>query len=281
MENDHALKLYRDGKHGSLQTSNLYLDPISLENFTVLKKNKLILVPILVGIIIEIVLDLILIPVFKEVILFEEDPLFFLTVFKMLILRVLIPVWFLKTLQNTITKTNIDSIEDQNPPKFDSLFQSLRDSLIHIPRILIIHFLIVSFGLVLFLLSNLPEGDGISIENPFLIILLIIIVILAIIAMIFIEIYLIAVYVHWMILTVLNENRLEQSFKDSLLYTRKNFKKIVKLGMIPILMAIGVSIVVEINKILWINSLIMILGYYCAIFFIVLVFGGNYLKDHL
>lgn len=280
MENDSALKLYQEGNQRSIQSSKLYLDPISIENFKVLKKNKLMLMPILIGIIIEIVLDLILIPVFGEVLLFEKDPLLFLTMFKMLIIRVLIPVWFLKMLQNTITVMNINSLEVQDLPKFDSPFQSLRNSLIHVPNILMLHFLIVVFGLVISLLSALPEGDGITIENPFLSTLVIIIAILIIIATIIIQIYLIAVYVHWMILTVCNEDRLEQSFKDSLVYVRENFKKIVKLGMIPISVAIGVSIVVAINNIVWVNGVIMIIGYYCVIFFVVLVFGGNYLKDH-
>lgn len=279
MESDRKLDLYQEKKQRSMQSSNFMLDSLSVGNFTVLKKNKLMLVPILVGLIIEIPLDLILIPVFGEMQLYETDPLLFLTVLKMLIIRLLISIWCLKILQNTITKTNINSLDDQNLPQFDSAFQSLQKSFIHFPKIFMITFLVVLFVLGLsFILDTIISiffpGGGIITSTPFLSFLEFIIPILYIL----IAIYIILVYIHWMILTVCNEDQLKRSFMDSIVFVKENYKKIVNILMIPIVMSIGVSIAVQIINIDWLNSMMSIIVYYFVMIFVVLVFGGNYLK---
>ncbi len=278
MESDRKLDLYQEKKQRSVQSSNFMLDSLSFGDFAFLKKNKLLLVPLLVGIIIEIPLDLILIPIFREFQLYETDPLIFLTVLKMLIIRLLLSIWCLKILQNTIFKTNINSPEVQIHS--DSPFQSLKKSFIHFPKILMITLLVVLFVMGLsYISSNIvlfmfPAEDGIRTVTPLISTLEFIIIILYIV----ITIYIIAVYIHWMILTVFNEDQLKQSFWDSLVYVRENFKKIVNILMIPIVMSIGVSITVQIINIDWFNSVISIIVFYFVMFFVALVFGRNYLK---
>jgi hypothetical protein len=280
MESDRKLDLYQEKNQRSVQSSNFMLDSLSIGDFAVLKKNKILLLPIFIGIIIEIPLDMILIPIFGEFQLYETDPLVVLTGLKMVIIRLLISIWFLKILQNTITKANIKSPDAQNLPQFDSLFQSLKKSFVHFPKILLITFLVVMFEIGLSFISGniittfFPPVDGILTSSPLINTLQFIIPILYFI----ITLYIVAVYIHWMILTVFNEDHLKQSFWDSLRYVAENFRKLVNILMIPIVVSIGVSIANQIINIDWFNSVISIILFYFVILYVGLVFGRNYFK---
>ena len=280
MESDRKLDLYQEKTQRSAQSSNFMLDSLSIGDFAILKKNKMVLLPILIGIIIEIPLDMILIPIFGEFQLYETDPLVVLTGLKMVVIRLLISIWFLKILQNTITKANIKSPDTQNLPQFDSPFQSLKNSFVLFPKILLITFLVVMFEMGLAFISGniistfFPSVDGIRTGTPLINILQFIIPILYFI----ITLYIVAVYIHWMILTVFNEDHLKQSFWDSLRYVGENFRKLVNILMIPIVLSIGVSIAIQIINIDWFNSVISIILFYFVILYVGLVFGRNYFK---
>lgn len=278
MEKNRPLNTFQEGKLIPMLTSNK--DPLSIGNFAVIKKNKLILVPFFLGLIIEIPLDLILIPVIVEIQqLYYMHSFLILTVLKMMTIQLLISIWVLKILQNTITKTNNNPPDVQNLPEFDSIFQSLRKSLIYVPKILLINFLFIIFVLGFYLITNnsrpfyYPKGEIIQL-TPFMRFLDIIIPIFIIVILI----YIIILYVHWIILTVYNEDRLKQSFLDSLRYVRRNFKKILNIILIPIFISIGVGIIVLVINIDWLYSVILNVLRYFVIFYVSLVFGGNYLK---
>lgn len=280
MESDRKLELYQEKKQRSIETSNYPLDSLSIGDFAVLKMNKLILLPILVGIIIEIPLDLILIPIFREFQLYGTDPLMFLEVLKILIIRLLILIWFLKMLQDTITKTNFNPRDTQNLSQFDTPLKSLKKSFINYPKILIITFLVILFLMGLFYLSNklfslmFPAVDGHRTSTTFSNFMEILFPIFLIV----ITIYIVMVYIHWMILTVFNENQLKQSFWDSMVYVKENLRKMLNILMIPIVLSIGISIAMQIINMDWLNNVFSILMYYFSMIFVALVYGRNYSK---
>ncbi|WP_371802968.1 hypothetical protein [Candidatus Lokiarchaeum ossiferum] len=279
MENERVMQHTVSNEQRSSLSSNLIFASVELENFAELKKNKRLLIPIILGLFFELIIDLILIPIFETNPTFEVNPLLFLTLMKMISLRILIPVWFLKMLQNVINYRKMSSFENNKPAQSASPLRSLKESLIHVPSILMINLIISIFEIGKTFISYFSQEIYVNTASSFLSTILLIVAFLINVAFLIFELFLSVVFIHWMILSVYNEDRLEQSFKDSWKYVQSNFKHIINQGMIPVLVTLVVSIILAINPLFWLNVIIVDLWYYFVIFFVVLVFGGNYLKN--